>query len=329
MGGATAHRLGPMAIVRQSAALLFLFALGAAVAASADFLIDVMRAKPGTLAPSLSSPVIGSECFGKSSLRGCGGVADAHLEIPARSPEFVHHRSETSRYRRASLGVGRLDLRLRRSDDANITVPCTGFLVGEKHIITAHHCVDPDGTDSEVLEALFILGFTYGDNGIAFRVNATPVESCAGNSSGASCGELDFAIFELSAGEGERARSLGFQSVRLDNRDLQPGDDLFILHHPAGRPLALSIENCAVISSSGNAAFFHGCWTFGGSSGAPIFSDETNGVVAMHLRAIDGIASRDRRGVGVKINALIRKSAALREIGAPISGAGANEEDVQ
>jgi V8-like Glu-specific endopeptidase len=320
-----------MTIVRWAAFLFLLFVLGVATFAGAGFLIDAAGAFWVAHMPKGNPPggslAFREDCFGRRSLRGCGAAPDFDLQVPARSPEFIHNRSEASRYRRAALGVGRLDLRIGWRGKSSLVVPCTGFLVGESYILTAYHCADPGDAPSDLLEAQFVLGFTHGDNGIVLNVDPTPVESCASDKSDTHCD--DFLIFELAEGESERAKTLGFGPARLDPREIRMGLDLFILHHPAGRPLTLSTENCTVVAADGGATFFHGCWTFGGSSGAPIFDDETGAVVAMHLRSIDGIAARDRRGVAVSIAALTRQSARLRDISGPVLDDGPARESAQ
>ena len=74
--------------------------------------------------------------------------------------------------------------------------------------------------------------------------------------------------------------------LSFSNSDVQRGDKLYVIQHPAGEAKQISDLDCTVkdVPVNGYAPrldFSHTCDTLGGSSGSPVFN-EAGEVVGLH-----------------------------------------------
>lgn len=149
---------------------------------------------------------------------------------------------------------------------------CTGFLLGERLLVTNEHCVR---TAEEA--ASLLVDFRYDTPTARPEVvrGATLLRTSAG---------LDYTLLRLSKPAGA-----GLGRLRLETaapaRDRQ---ELLIIQHPGGEPKQVSLEGCLVAglqregASTEKTDFGHECDTLGGSSGSPVLDRATGRVVGLH-----------------------------------------------
>lgn len=162
---------------------------------------------------------------------------------------------------------------------------CTGFLVDEKHLVTAGHCILPNGIVDNDLKHPFCESFSwYFDFNTAAGPQSTQqiikkknlyrcvrvvrAETIQLDSTGANPGN-DFAILELDRRvEGATALKLSKAQVALKQR-------IFTIGHPFGLPAKFS--GLAPIHTNTSAYEFNANLdTFGGNSGSPVFDTSKN-----------------------------------------------------
>ncbi len=204
-----------------------------------------------------------------------------------------------------SAPIGRLNLFLRRVDGAEGTSFCTASLISDRHIITNYHCIPGIDKNIRVERATLRLGYlSEGEEGQEFKVNMRPLESNP---------TLDYSILELAEVPGNQYGTIDLSAVR----DPKPLENLFIIHHPGGKPKAMTRERCYMhpswdlISSS---EIFHKCDTQAGSSGAIVFSDSGE-PVGIHWGGYDeSLPLEARYNVAKKLTTIIQNSSVLRQI---------------
>jgi hypothetical protein len=102
--------------------------------------------------------------------------------------------------------------------------------------------------------------------------------------------QLDYALLRLSAPVGRYARgradeaataadARGHLALAANAPTLQPGDDIFVLQHPAGAPMKLAVGR--VLPGAPPYRIWHDAPTEGGTSGSPCFNQALK-LVAMH-----------------------------------------------
>lgn len=217
-----------------------------------------------------------------------------------------------NRYRRFSSPVGRLDLLVQETGGAGsissrqakqFVSVCTAWVVSPQYIVTNHHCV-PSDPGRSVVKAELRLGYLseLDEPGETFTVLMPPAEADAA---------MDYAILEV---EGNPAAKYGV--IPINPRDPAPGEELFILHHPGGKPLRLTRAKCRAITDGTftESDLRHQCDTLVGSSGAPVFSDNDESVVGLHY--LGGRTDRESGGFNSakRLTALVRHSAILRDL---------------
>ncbi|WP_417208979.1 trypsin-like peptidase domain-containing protein [Antarctobacter sp.] len=204
--------------------------------------------------------------------------------------------------RQAARGVGQVRVEVQ-TDGGTFIVACTGFLVAEMLLLTAHRC-GPGVLDDPALTARkptgiaridFITGYhapRESDQGNRFPVDITPVEMDA---------PAGYAVLRATTGAGT--------ALPLSTETPTPtGTPLMILAHPFGESLFVWREGCALRSAGAPGGRLSlGCATLPGSAGAPVLDDKGQ-VLAMHLD------TRGQGGRAVAMASLIEQSPLLRAL---------------
>ena len=173
----------------------------------------------------------------------------------------------------------------------SIPYSCTAFLFDQKHVITAGHCLLPNGIINQDPDGPFCKAFAfYFDYNLdaSGRVNldkipASKIFKCnkvlrAENidlSSGTNFQvQNDFAILEL-----ENKVPADFAPLTLSKKIVLPGEKIFTIGHPFGLPAKHSGVS-SVLNTKNPFYFEANLDTLGGNSGGPVF-DSKNQVVGI------------------------------------------------
>jgi V8-like Glu-specific endopeptidase len=156
---------------------------------------------------------------------------------------------------------------------------CSGTLISnQSHVLTANHCVSTQsGANTTNLwfryQELCGTGTLRGT-----YVVPAPQTFVIGQPSGPGA---DFTVLRAN---GTPHVQFGFAS--LEARDPNPGEALYIVGHPNGRPKEITYGPArGVIGFTGNTHFQHRVDTEGGNSGSAVFSGTTHCIVGVHTNA--------------------------------------------
>ena len=95
-------------------------------------------------------------------------------------------------------------------------------------------------------------------------------------------GQYDVALITIR----NPSRVSKFGALQVETRRANVGENIYIAHHPGGRPKKLSVNsdrdggNCRVNASNSEVRYF--CDTEGGSSGSPVILASNHKVIALH-----------------------------------------------
>lgn len=219
------------------------------------------------------------------------------LEAMQSSNDFeqVRNFKENSRFRRVALPVGRLKVKVRDSRGRTGMALCTASIISSEYLLTNNHCI-PGVLGVTVLAAK--IEMDYLDERDTARVRSYEVDTVPIESSEA----LDYSIVRV---RGNPSALYGKVVISRSPGALQ--DAVFIVHHPEGAPKTLSRKDC-YINTLADKEFIHSCDTLGGSSGSPIFSDETFQMIGLHF------AGSKEGNFGKNITSLLAQSSTLESI---------------
>ncbi len=188
---------------------------------------------------------------------------------------------------------------------------CTGFMIGEKWLMTNNHCVKNE-KEANGLKAIF----GYHANR-SFSPSLSQSSSILCDKILATNRELDFSILEC---QGKPGKLFGW--VSLEEKPPAMGDELYVVHQNCDY---FSIENCfptkkkstgKVLDSSlfgeeleTSNNFFHDADILQGSSGAPIFDRDSKKV--MGLLNVEYRVSEDKNDGRGPMNGAIKMSSIL------------------
>jgi hypothetical protein len=146
---------------------------------------------------------------------------------------------------------------------------CTGFLIAPDVLMTNHHCIP-----SAAAAAGATAYFRYED-GVTNDV-AVDCSTFIGNDAG-----LDFALLQCAGRPGDR-----FGTVALEAQNARVGDRVYAIHQNCD---FYTTPSCAPTKKYSAGAIRqlgeqlgHDADTLGGSSGSPVFSDDSHAVIALH-----------------------------------------------
>lgn len=207
-----------------------------------------------------------------------GMVSQPEATTPPDSRAPIHTQSQRIK------DLGRAVARLRFIGDDHKGYYCTGVLVAHDLLLTNYHC---PRTDSERRSTLVDFDFDF-DSAVPKTLRLKNL--VIGDR------RLDFAIYRLSVAPADRS------PLKLDAVNVEDGQALIVIQHPAGQPKQVSILDCRV--SDPNAAagvstdFGHLCDTLGGSSGSAVLDEQTGLMIGLHHL---GFNEKSRRPVNAAI----------------------------
>lgn len=177
--------------------------------------------------------------------------------------------------RKLAAPVGRLTVTFK----AGTTAPgeqgayCTASLIDKDLILTNHHCVPGRGN---VEQAWLTLGYLKprSRTGVAqFPVKLPAVEASDA---------LDYAILRVEGNPGAEWGTVALSAATPDALN-----SLFLIHHPGGYPQYVTRGRCQTSEPAVDGSdLLHTCDTIGGSSGAPIFDNNSRLVVGLHYSGV-------------------------------------------
>ncbi|MGI9522971.1 MAG: trypsin-like serine peptidase [Hyphomicrobiaceae bacterium] len=187
---------------------------------------------------------------------------------------------------------------------------CTASLIADDLVLTNHHCIPGAGN---VQEVMLWMGYLRPSSmrGVAqYPVNSVPFEANK---------KLDYAILRVRVNPG---RVWG--TVRLSTARPEPGQSLFIIHHPAGMTKHITRGGCqaddpAVVADN----LMHMCDTLPGSSGAPVFDNNSRTVVGLHNRAAGPRVNAGKQIASIAENSTLIGRLVRRNKSIPISSSTA------
>ncbi len=155
---------------------------------------------------------------------------------------------------------------------------CSGFLVDEKTIVTAGHCISES---SGCKENSWVFGYALDAAGDDFPlVSQSDVYSCKRvvRSVLNEIDRMDYAVVELDRPVRGR-RPLSFRK----SGKLQLGTEILVIGHPSGLPTKVA-GGAQVLEYDNNVFFRANLDTYGGNSGSAVFNAETLEVEGILVR---------------------------------------------
>jgi V8-like Glu-specific endopeptidase len=239
--------------------------------------------------------------YGTANLVPRQSTADASTFIAAQSGgafEPIGALRADDDIRKVARSIGRVDVVLREEDGREVMATCTGTMLPNGFVLTNHHCIPVTGSQKPVRASILMNYLEQDGRGSRrFDLSVTPAESNE---------KLDFSIVSVQGDTSE------FQSVRLSDEPVQPGQSLVVIHHPQGRPMVMTRFRCLASSEQpDSSALRHRCDTLPGSSGAMIFTSGLRGV-ALHFGG--GMQQGDERSfnLSTRVTALAGASPTIR-----------------
>ncbi len=150
---------------------------------------------------------------------------------------------------------------------------CSGFLVSESLFMTNEHCI---ANAADCKSAVATFGYQYSlENVLQLGTQYQCSEFIHADK------KLDFALIALAGNPGG-----AWGTLRLSDRLANPGEQSFLIQHPAGVPKQISRKGCHVsaVKVQGNGQetdVAHVCDTARGSSGSPLLGFDHD-VIALH-----------------------------------------------
>ncbi len=164
---------------------------------------------------------------------------------------------------------------------------CSGFLVGDKYLVTAGHCM---ASESDCSGAKWVFDYKKGEVE-DLTIEASKVYSCKTIVSQklTSSDKMDYALIELDkAVEGKEP--LKFRT----EGEIALGEGVFVIGSPSGLPLKISGD--ATVQSTSNTVYFNADLdTFGGNSGSAVFNSRSGEVEGILVRGAKDYATYTKK----------------------------------
>ncbi len=188
-----------------------------------------------------------------------------------------------------------------RAEMGGGTAMCSGTLVSKDLFLTARHCYESSCSGISVTFGRL----ERGEQQETFKC-AEIVEK------GTEANDDDYMLVRL---EGNPGAAWGYYP--LSDQELSPSDELLMIHHPGGRPMTVSRDECFFVGQV-DGMVHHRCDTEGGSSGSGILvpdfdHPENTRVIGVHtLGGCNSDSSSSNSGPAIRH--LIEKSALLKSL---------------
>ncbi|PIK14934.1 serine protease [Halobacteriovorax sp. JY17] len=168
---------------------------------------------------------------------------------------------------------------------------CSGFLVGNKYLVTAGHCMT---SESDCSGAKWVFDFKKGEVE-DLSLEADKVYSCKTIVSQklSNSDQMDYALIELDRVV-EGREPLQFRK----EGKIGLGEGVFVIGSPSGLPLKISGDS--TVQANGNSVYFDADLdTFGGNSGSAVFnarSGEVEGILVRGAKDYTTYTRKDEDG---------------------------------
>jgi len=169
---------------------------------------------------------------------------------------------------------------------------CSGFLVGDKYLVTAGHCITSEA-DCRSYKWVFDYKVDSAEQ-LNVSVATTSVYSCKriiSRSLDASTQD-DYALIELDRGVTDRAPL----SFRKEGK-ISAGEEVLVIGHPTGLPT--KITDGAKVRSLRGKYFVANLDTYGGNSGSAVFNARTGVIEGILVRGENDYNYDSSRGCRV------------------------------
>lgn len=150
---------------------------------------------------------------------------------------------------------------------------CSGFLVGPDLLATAGHCIKA----SECPKVVFVFGFRMQNENAAVTSFSEPdIYTCKKVIAQEYTMKQDYALVQLDR------PVVGRKPLTLANRAPTVSEAIYVVGHPSGLPMKVAAS--ANIRKLSPEFFTANTDSYGGNSGSPIFSAQTNEVLGILVR---------------------------------------------